>query len=144
MRFRRRPPTARPVERSDAEWRAELTDEQYRVLRRKGTEAPFTGPYLHPEPGATGMLRCAGCGAELFNRANQFDSGTGWPSFVDADPAAVELRRDLSRGIPRTEIVCRRCGSHLGHLFRDGPRPTGLRYCINGCALTLPDEPDAP
>jgi len=143
MRFgRRHPVEEREVAKPDSEWRAELTPEQFRVLRKKGTEAPFTGEHVHPEPGMRGMFRCAGCEAELFDSTTQFDSGTGWPSFFDADTDTVEHRRDLSMGIPRTEVLCRRCGGHLGHVFRDGPAPTGQRYCINDAALLPPRVAD--
>lgn len=138
MRFRRETP-AREVTKSEGEWRSHLTAEQYRVLRKKGTERPFSGTNVHPDPNLVGRFRCAGCGAELFDASTQFDSGTGWPSFSDADQHAVERRRDLSMGIPRTEVVCRRCGGHLGHVFPDGPRPAGQRYCINSCSLAPPD-----
>ena len=134
-RIRRRPAGGRAVERSDAEWRALLADEQYRVLRRKATERPFTGSYVHPA--RDGVYRCAGCDSPLFGADDQFDSGTGWPSFTAVVPESVELRRDFSAGIPRTEARCRSCGGHLGHLFRDGPGPDRSRYCINSCALTL-------
>lgn len=130
---------AREVVKSDEEWRAQLTAEQYRILRRAGTEPPFrTRP---PAADANGMYRCAGCAAALFAADTKFDSGTGWPSFTDAVAGAVELRRDFSMGIPRTEVVCRRCGGHLGHVFRDGPQPTGKRYCINGCAFSPAASP---
>jgi peptide-methionine (R)-S-oxide reductase len=126
------------VERTEQEWREQLTPEQYEVLRRKGTEPPFTGRYAHTK--ADGMYRCAGCGAELFSSDTKFDSGTGWPSFYEPAVADnVELQRDFSHGMIRTEVVCRACGGHLGHVFDDGPKPTGLRYCINSCSLDLDD-----
>jgi len=122
------------VEKTDAEWREALTPEEYEVLRRKGTERAFTGPYWNAHDDAAYL--CAGCGAELFSSNAKFDSGTGWPSFTaPADPKAVATETDSSHGMLRTEVTCRRCGGHLGHLFNDGPAPTGQRYCINSVSL---------
>jgi peptide-methionine (R)-S-oxide reductase len=125
---------AEKVDKSDAEWRAELTPEQYEVLRRKGTERAFTGKYVHNHD--DGTYRCAGCGAVLFTSDTKFESGTGWPSFTEPAVAdAVELHEDRSYGMVRTEVTCRRCGGHLGHVFDDGPGTNGLRYCMNSVSL---------
>ena len=133
---------ATEISKSDAEWRAELTPEQYKVLRKGGTERAFTGALWNSHE--DGIYRCAGCGAELFDSTTKFDSGTGWPSFWEAvKPAAVELRTDASHGMVRTEAVCGRCGSHLGHVFEDGPQPTGQRYCMNSLSLDLERNPPA-
>jgi peptide-methionine (R)-S-oxide reductase len=134
-------PSTAAVPSTDEEWRARLTPEQYDVLRRKGTERPFTGELVHTKDDGTYV--CAGCGAELFSSDTKFESGSGWPSFTDPMNAEnVELHRDLSHFMVRTEVTCRRCGSHLGHVFDDGPGASGKRYCINSCALQLDRRSD--
>jgi peptide-methionine (R)-S-oxide reductase len=127
---------AEKVTKTEQEWREELSPEAYAVLRQAGTEAPFTGRYVHEK--ADGTYRCAACGNELFSSDTKFESGTGWPSFTEpANRENVVLETDTSHGMTRTEVRCARCGSHLGHVFDDGPGPTGQRYCMNSVALEL-------
>lgn len=124
--------------RSEEEWKKKLTPEQYKILRGKGTEPPFTGKYVHEK--GKGMYKCSACGNPLFPSNAKFDSGTGWPSFDEAIPGSIKYVPDSSHGMERTEILCAKCGSHLGHLFQDGPTKTGKRYCINSVCLNLDQE----
>lgn len=122
------------VPKTEQEWKKKLTPQQYHILREKGTEMPFTGKILHKKE--KGMYACAGCGAELFSSETKFDSGTGWPSFYEPNNIEnIELKRDFYHGMARTEVLCKKCGGHLGHVFNDGPMPTGKRFCMNSCAL---------
>lgn len=127
------------IVKTENEWREELTPEQYRILRQKGTERPFTGVYYKHK--GEGVYRCAACGSELFSSETKYESGSGWPSFwAPISEEHVDTERDLSLGMSRMEVLCERCGGHLGHVFEDGPRPTGLRYCINSAALHFEGE----
>jgi peptide-methionine (R)-S-oxide reductase len=127
------------IRKSEEEWRKELTPEQYRILREKGTEPAFTGEYNAEK--REGTYRCAACGEPLFSSAAKYDSGSGWPSFYAAiEDEKVETEEDRSHGMRRTEIMCARCNSHLGHVFPDGPRPTGVRFCVNSASLRLDPE----
>lgn len=124
------------IERTDAEWREQLTPEQYHITRQKGTEPAFSGALYRNHD--NGTYQCVACGAELFKSDEKFESGSGWPSFwLPADQSAIETHEDSSHGMRRVEVTCARCGSHLGHVFPDGPKPTGLRYCINSAALNF-------
>ncbi|HEX2166186.1 MAG TPA: peptide-methionine (R)-S-oxide reductase MsrB [Longimicrobiales bacterium] len=127
------------VNKTDEEWRSELTPEQYRIMREKGTEPPFTGEYLNEK--TPGVYRCAGCGTALFRSDTKYDSGSGWPSFyAPVDEENVEAEEDRSHGMRRTEVMCASCHAHLGHIFPDGPKPTGMRYCVNSASLRLDPE----
>lgn len=127
------------IEKPDDEWREQLSEEEFRVCRMKGTEAPFSGRYWNTS--TDGIYRCTCCGEPLFEADTKFDAGCGWPSFFQPiNPQNIEEKRDISHGMVRTEVMCRRCGAHLGHVFNDGPQPTGLRYCINSVSVKLKPE----
>ncbi|HSK19396.1 MAG TPA: peptide-methionine (R)-S-oxide reductase MsrB [Longimicrobiales bacterium] len=127
------------IEKTDDDWRRELTPEQYRIMRQKGTEPPFTGEYVNEK--TPGVYRCAACGTPLFRSDTKYDSGSGWPSFyAPIDETNVDTEEDRSHGMRRTEVMCATCEAHLGHVFPDGPGPTGLRYCVNSASLTLDPE----
>jgi peptide-methionine (R)-S-oxide reductase len=133
---------AEKITKAEGEWREELTPQEYRILREQGTEPPFTGKYVKFK--GEGAYLCAACGQELFSSDTKYESGSGWPSFwAPISPEQVEEARDTSHGMTRTEVRCSRCGSHLGHVFEDGPRPTGLRYCVNSVALDFEPEEEA-
>jgi peptide-methionine (R)-S-oxide reductase len=139
MATQRKTEPERGLQLTDEQWRERLSPDQYEVLRHQATEPPFTGRYVNMKD--DGTYHCAGCGAELFRSDTKFESGSGWPSFYE--PAVAEnvgTRTDRSHGMIRTEVFCKRCGGHLGHVFDDGPRPTGLRYCINSCALQFDES----
>jgi peptide-methionine (R)-S-oxide reductase len=130
------------IEKSDKEWRDVLTPEQYHILRNKGTERPFSGEYWNSK--GEGAYVCAACGLELFSSGMKFDSGCGWPSFYDANPGTVQMTDDYSHNMHRLEVTCARCGGHLGHVFPDGPKPTGQRYCINSVSMKFIPAEDKP
>ena len=128
------------IQKTDEEWRRQLTPEQYKVARQKGTERAFTGAYWDNKK--DGVYRCVGCGEALFSSETKFESGTGWPSFTEPVPGAnIETEEDVSHGMRRIEVHCKSCGTHLGHVFPDGPGPTGQRYCLNSCSLNFEEKP---